>query len=218
MDWAVITDNMAYMLGGLGLTFQLTVIAVLGGLSFGCLLALGRLSSKKWAYYPASAYVHFFRSQPLILVIFWLYFLAPVFVGRPLGAYYSTMAAFVLFEAAYFSEILRGGIQSVPQGQIMAAQASGLGFFTIYRYVILPQALQNMAPALTTRVVVIFQDTSLAYVVGLREFLRRVNLVDTREVRSVELYCFAALVYFIVCSAGSLLSDYLERKREASKA
>ncbi|MBI9075189.1 MAG: amino acid ABC transporter permease [Desulfatibacillum sp.] len=218
MDWAVITDNMGYMLGGLGLTFQMTLIALSGGMFLGCFLAMGRLSSKKWVYYPASAYVHFFRSQPLILVIFWLYFLAPVFVGRPLGAFYSTMIAFVFFEASYFSEIIRGGIQSVPKGQVMAAQATGLGFFTIQRYVVLPQALGNMAPALITRAIVIFQDTSLAYVVGLREFLRRVNLVDTREVRSVELYCFAAVVYFVICTLGSLFADHLERKREASKA
>jgi glutamate/aspartate transport system permease protein len=214
MDWPVIWRNMGYMLGGLGLTFELTFIALVGGLLWGAILGLGRLSSRRWINLPASLYVHFFLSQPLILVIFWLYFLAPVFVGRPLGAFQSTVIAFIAFEAAYFAEIVRGGIQSVSRGQAMAAYSCGLGFFHVQRYVVLPQALRSMAPALTTRTVIIFQDTSLAYVVGLREFLRRVNLVDTREGRSIELYLFAGLVYLILCSAGSLAAHRIERRRE----
>lgn len=212
MDLAVITNNLGFMLGGLMLTAQLALIAVSGGLFLGVLLALARLSPKAWLYYPASAYIHFFRGLPLILVIFWLYFLTPVITGKSFGEFGAAVISFVVYEAAYFAEIIRAGIQSIPKGQTMAAQSFGLTAVQTARYVILPQALRNMIPALVTQTVVIFQDTSLAYVIGLREFLRRVNLVDAREARSVELYLFAGLVYFLICSAGSFSSRRLERR------
>jgi glutamate/aspartate transport system permease protein len=169
-----------------------------------------------YPYYPATLYVHFFRGLPLILGIFWLYFLTPVIVGTAAGEFTSACIAFTVFEAAYFAEIVRAGIQSVPDGQVMAAHSTGLTFVQTTRYVILPQALRNMVPALVTQAVVIFQDTSLAYVIGLREFLRRVNLTDAREARSVELYLFAGVVYFLICSAGTLASQRLEKRRPAA--
>ncbi|NLI32841.1 MAG: amino acid ABC transporter permease [Deltaproteobacteria bacterium] len=218
MDWNVIARNLGFMAGGLVLTFQLAALAIGGGLLLGILLGLCRVSSVSWIYYPSTAYVHFFRSQPLILVIFWFYFLVPILVGRPLGAFPSTVVAFICFEAAYFAEIVRGGLQSVSRGQTMAAYACGLRYSQVQLHVVIPQALRNMVPALTTQAVVIFQDTSLAYVIGLREFLRRVNLVDTREVRSVELYCFAGLVYLVLCSMGSILARRLEQRRGAAPA
>lgn len=214
MDWDVIGRNFLFMMGGLGLTLQLGAIALSGGLLLGVVVGMGRLSHAPWIYYPATAYVHFFRSQPLILVIFWIYFLVPILVGRPLGAYLSAVTAFIVFEAAYLAEIVRGGVKSVRKGQQMAAYASGLSTYQVQRYVVLPQALRNMVPALTTQAVVIVQDTSLGYVIGLREFLRRVNLVDSREVRSVELYVFAAAVYLLLCSGGSFLSRRLELRRK----
>lgn len=212
MDLAVITNNLGFMLGGLVLTAQLALIAMVGGLFLGVLLALARLSSKAWLYYPASAYVQFFRGLPLILVIFWLYFLTPVITGKSFGEFGAAVISFVVYEAAYFAEIIRAGIQSISKGQTMAAHSFGLTAAQTARHVILPQALRNMTPALVTQAVVIFQDTSLAYVIGLREFLRRVNLVDAREARSVELYLFAGLVYFLLCSAGSFGSRWLERR------
>ena len=214
MDWQVILRNLEFMVGGLALTAQLAAIALTGGLLWGILLGLGRLSRSPWIYYPATLYVHFFRSQPLILVIFWFYFLVPVITGKPLGTFVSTVIAFVTFEAAYFAEIVRAGVQSVPKGQVAAGYSCGLRYHQVQLYVILPQALRSMLPALTTQAVVIFQDTSLAYVIGLREFLRRVNLVDTREARSIELYCFAAVVYLVLCLLGSRVARRFERRRE----
>lgn len=211
MDLAVIERNFQFMLGGLILTFQLALITIAGGVLSGILLAMGRLSSKCWFYFPATVYIHFFRGLPLILVVFWLYFLSPVITGRSLNEFWAAVISFVLFESAYFAEIIRGGIQSVSRGQVMAAYSSGLTHFQCVRHVILPQALRNMMPALVTQAVVIFQDTSLAYVIGLRDFLRRVNLVDAREARSVELYLFAGLIYFVICSAGSLWIRRLEK-------
>jgi glutamate/aspartate transport system permease protein len=214
MDLTVITNNFEFMLGGLALTFQLALMTMAGGLLLGILLAMARLSSNPWLYYPATLYIHFFRGLPLILVIFWLYFLSPVITGRSMDEFLAAIISFIVFEAAYFAEIIRAGIQSISKGQSMAAYSSGLTFFQCARHVILPQALRNMVPALVTQAVVIFQDTSLAYVIGLREFLRRVNLVDAREARSVELYLFAGLVYFVFCSAGSLASHRLENRRQ----
>lgn len=213
MDLGVIERNFEFVIGGLVLTVQLAVISVAGGLLLGIVLALARLSSRPWIYYPTTLYIHFFRGLPLILVIFWLYFLSPVITGRSVGAFSAAIISFILFEAAYFAEIIRSGIQSVTRGQALAAYSSGLTFYQTTYHIILPQALRNMVPSLINQAVIIFQDTSLAYVIGLREFLRRVNLVDAREARSIELYLFAGLVYFIICSAGSLASHKLEKHR-----
>lgn len=213
MDLGVIVRNFGFMIGGLTLTFQLAAISVAGGLLLGIILAMARLSSRFWLYYPATLYVHFFRGLPLILVIFWLYFLSPVVTGRSVGPFSAAIASFIVFEAAYFAEIMRAGVQSVTRGQALAAYSSGLTFYQTTYYIILPQALRNMVPSLINQTVIIFQDTSLAYVIGLREFLRRVNLVDAREARSIELYLFAGLVYFVICSTGSLVSQRLEKQR-----
>jgi len=213
MDLDVIIRNFEFIIGGLVLTFQLALLTVVGGLFMGIVLAMARLSSRPWIYYPVTLYIHFFRGLPLILVIFWLYFLFPVVIGRPMGAFSSAVISFIVFEAAYFAEIIRAGMQSVTRGQALAAYSSGLTSYQTTYYVLLPQAFRNMVPSLINQTVIIFQDTSLAYVIGLREFLRRVNLVDAREVRSIELYLFAGLVYFIICSTGSLISHRLEKKR-----
>lgn len=215
MDLNVILHNAPFMFGGLALTFQLAFLAIAGGLALGILIGAARISRRNWIYYPASLYIHFFRGLPLILVIFWLYFLLPVITGHTLDAFYAAGIAFIVYEAAYFAEIVRAGIQSVPEGQRSAARASGMRDTQIFLSVILPQALGNMLPALVTHAVVIFQDTSLAYVIGVREFLRRVNLVDAREARSIELYLFAGSIYFVLCSAGAFASRRLARKLPA---
>jgi glutamate/aspartate transport system permease protein len=212
MDWTVISRNIDFLLGGLGVTFQLAGISLVGGVFFGVLLGLARISSKRCISYPATLYIHFFRSQPLILVIFWFYFFVPVLFGKPMGAFISAVIGFIAFEAAYFAEIIRGGIQSISKGQVQAAYATGMKYHQVMRYIVLPQALKNMLPSLMTQSVVLFQDTSLAYVIGLREFLRRISLVDSREVRSIELYFFAALVYLVICLSMSLLVRRFEHK------
>jgi glutamate/aspartate transport system permease protein len=211
VDWAVVSRNAEFMFGGLALTFALAALAIGGGLAAGVLLGVGRLSRRPWIYYPATGYIHFFRGIPLILVIFWLYFLVPVITGRSMNEFTAAAVSFIAYEAAYFAEIVRAGFQSVRRGQMLAAAACGLTGVEAFRHVILPQALRHMVPSLVTHSVVVFQDTSLAYVIGLREFLRRVNLVDAREARSLELYLFAALVYFVLCSAGALAAKRLER-------
>jgi glutamate/aspartate transport system permease protein len=151
------------------------------------------------------------RSVPLILVLFWFYFMAPLAIGHPVGALPSAMVAFVLFEAAFYCEIIRAGIGAVPPGQAMAAAASGLRRWQALRLVILPQTLAAMTPLLVNQVIILFQDTSLVYVVSLRDFLTAASVVAGRDDRPVEMYCFVAVVYFVICLAGSRLAGRTRR-------
>ena len=217
LDWVVIQNNLPFLMQGLLTTFQLALVAISGGLLLGILVGMARLSSIKIIYYPATAFVNVMRSLPLILVIFWFYFLVPLIAGRPMGDFFSACVAFVVFEAAYFAEIVRAGIQSISSGQMQAAYSTGFDYRDTMRYIIVPQALRNMVPSLLTQAVVVFQDTSLAYVIGLKEFLRSASIVDAREMRSLELYAFVGVVYFLVCFAMSKFSKKLEAKRGHAK-
>ena len=211
-DTTVIFENVHFLLEGMQLTLVLTVVAILGGLLLGTLLALARLSPFRVVSFCAGSYVNFFRSMPLILVIFWFYFMVPHIVGRPVGGFYSVLVAFVMFEAAYYCEIMRAGIQSVRKGQIYAGQALGLTYAQNMRYVVLPQAFRNMVPILMTQAIILFQDTSLVYVVGVKDFLVSADLVANRENRILEMFTTVALVYFVICLSGSLLVKRLQRK------
>lgn len=211
-DTGVIFDNMHFLIEGMKLTLILTLIAIGGGLLLGTLLALARLAPFKPLSFIAGSYVNFFRSMPLILVIFWFYFLVPHIVGRPVGGFYSVLVAFVMFEAAYYCEIMRAGIQSVRKGQIYAGQALGLTYAQNMRFVVLPQAFRNMVPILMTQAIILFQDTSLVYVVGVKDFLVSADLVANRENRILEMFTTVALVYFVICLSGSLLVKRLQRK------
>lgn len=211
-DYRIIADNLPFLLQGLQLSALLTLLAVIGGIFFGTLLALMRLSSVPLLPQISATYVNLIRSIPLILVIFWFYFLVPLAIGRPVGSFYSALIAFVIFEAAYYSEIIRAGIQSISRGQILAAQATGLSYWQIQRYVVLPQAFRNMVPILITQGIILFQDTSLVYVVSLRDFMTASSIIAQKEARLVEMYTFAALVYFVICLTGSLLVKRLQRR------
>lgn len=214
-DLDVIVRNLPFLWEGLRVTFLLTVLAIVGGIVLGTLLALIRLARVPVLSWVAAAYVNFFRSLPLILVIFWLYFLVPLLLGRPVGSFWSVLVAFVLFEAAYYSEIVRAGISSVTRAQVNAARSIGLTHVQAMRHVVLPQAFRAMTPVLLTQAIVLFQDTSLVYVVGLRDFLVSAEIVANRDQRLVELFLFVALVYFIFCFAGSRLVQRLQAKGRA---
>jgi glutamate/aspartate transport system permease protein len=211
-DTNVIFSNLHFLWEGMQTTLLLTLVAIGGGLFLGTLLALARLSPFKALSFFAGTYVNFFRSMPLILIIFWFYFLVPIILGRPVGGFYSVLVAFVLFEAAYYCEIMRAGIQSVRQGQIYAGQALGLTYAQNMRYIVLPQAFRNMIPILLTQAIILFQDTSLVYVVGVKDFLVSADLVANRENRILEMFSVVALVYFIICLSGSLIIKRLQRK------
>jgi len=211
-DYQVIIRNLHLLWDGMQITFLLTGVAIVGGILFGTVLALMRLSRSMVLSFLAGRYVDAFRSTPLILVIFWFYFAVPIAIGRPIGDLYSVLIAFTLFEAAYYCEIIRAGIQSIRMPQIHAGLALGLTRWQTTRDIVLPQAFRNMVPVLLTQAIVLFQDTSLVYVVGLKDFLTAADLVAARDNRVVELYLFAAAVYFLLCWLGSLLVKRLQRQ------
>jgi glutamate/aspartate transport system permease protein len=211
-DWNVIIRSLPYLfLDGMRFTLMLTLMATAGGIVIGTLLAMARLSSIPGMSQVAGAYVNLIRSMPLVLVIFWFYFLVP-YIGqwitgasRPIqvGAFLSALVTFTLFEAAYFCEIMRAGIQSIPRGQVQAAEALGMSYWTSMREIILPQAFRNMLPVLLTQTIILFQDTSLVYVISVTDFLGAASKVAQRDGRLVEMYLFAAAVYFVFSLAAS---------------
>jgi len=215
LDFSVVAGALPFLLQGMGLSLTLTLLAIAGGMVLGTLLALARLSGRAPLALAAAGYVNLVRSVPLILVIFWFYFLVPLAIGRPVGGFYSALIAFVIFEAAYYGEIIRAGIQSVPRGQVQAGLASGLRYWQIQRLVVLPQALHNMLPVLVTQGIVLFQDTSLVFVVSLHDFMTSSVIIAQNKGRLVEMYLFAAGVYFAICFAGSLLVKRLARRAAA---
>jgi glutamate/aspartate transport system permease protein len=203
-DWGVIVRALPFLWEGMKISLLLTVAGIAGGIVFGTVLAALRLSPVRAFAMLAGLYVNTFRSLPLILVLFWFYFLMPLAVGRPIGALPSAMTAFILFEAAYFCEIIRAGMASVPRGQVFAAKATGMTNLQVLCFVVLPQAFRAMAPVMLTQSIVMFQDTSLVYVITLRDFMTAASVVANRDGRVIELYCFAAAVYFVLCFAASL--------------
>jgi glutamate/aspartate transport system permease protein len=211
-DFNIIVSSAPFLLQGLWLNILLTFLATLGGLILGVCLALMRISRFPPLRTIAAAYVDFFRAMPLILVIFWFYLLVPLILGRPVGGFTSVLIAFTIFEAAYFSEIIRGGIQGIRDGQIHAALAIGLTRRQSMFYVILPQVFCSMLPVMLTQSIILFQDTSLVYVVGLYDFVTTSSIVASRVGRLIELYTFVAVVYFILCGlAGGLVDRYAEK-------
>ncbi|MGB8428330.1 MAG: ABC transporter permease subunit, partial [Pseudolabrys sp.] len=212
IDWNVIIRSLPYLFfDGMRFTIMLTLMATAGGIVIGTLLALARLSNIPGLSHVAGAYVNLIRSMPLVLVIFWFFFLVP-YIGqwltgasRPIqvGAFLSALVTFTLFEAAYFCEIMRAGIQSIPRGQIQAAQALGMSYWTAMGEIILPQAFRNMVPVLLTQTIILFQDTSLVYVISVTDFLGAASKVAQRDGRLVEMYLFAAIVYFVISFAAS---------------
>ena len=211
-DFGVLWANAPFLWKGLLLTFQLTLFAVGGGIALGLVLAVARLSGIKPLAWFVAAYVNFLRSMPLILVIFWFYTLVPKLTGTSVSGFYSVLIAFIMFEAAYYSEIIRAGISSVKRGQISAALALGLTNLQAMRYVVLPQAIRNMIPVLLTQSIVMLQDTSLVYVVGLRDFLTSAEIVAGRDNRPTELYVFVAFVFLVLCLSGSRLVNRMRRR------
>jgi glutamate/aspartate transport system permease protein len=208
-------ENSDLLAEGLRLSLLLTAIAVIGSLALGAMLAIMRTSGGRILGSFAGVYVDLIRGIPLILVIFWFFFLVPFVIGRPVGPFLSAVIAFTLFEAAYYCEIIRAGIGGVPVGQWQASLATGLGSMQTFRYVILPQAFRNATPVLISQSIILLQDTSLAYVVTLRDFVTSASIVAHREFRLVELYTFVALVFLSICVPASLFVQHLRTRLSA---
>jgi glutamate/aspartate transport system permease protein len=201
-----------FVWSGLVFSVQLTITATIGGVIFGTLLALMRLSGSKLLSVPATFYVNGMRSVPLVMVILWFFLLMPFLIGRPIGAEWSAIITFVAFEAAYFSEIMRAGIQSIPRGQVFAGQAMGMTYGQNMRLIILPQAFRNMLPVLLTQTIILFQDTSLVYAIGAYDLLKGFTNAGKIYGRPEEAYILAAGVYFVICFGLSWCVKRLQAK------
>ncbi|HTS21247.1 MAG TPA: amino acid ABC transporter permease [Casimicrobiaceae bacterium] len=220
LDFSVIERSLPFLWSGFKYTVQLTAIAALGGIFFGTLLAMARLAKTRWLALPAAAYVNLMRSIPLVLVIFWFFFLMPIVfqtltgAERPIqiGAERTAIITFIMFEAAYFCEIMRAGIQSIAKGQVNSAYALGLTYGQAMRLVILPQAFRNMVPVLLTQTIILFQDTSLVYVISATDFVGAASKIAQRDGRLVEMYLFVALVYFVICYSLSFMVKRLQKR------
>ena len=215
-NWDVISN---FVVKGFYFSIMLTVVATIGGVIFGTILALMRLSGKKWLDAPAALYVNGMRSIPLVMVILWFFLLVPASfyalfgsIGSNYRSEISAVITFVAFEAAYFSEIMRAGIQSIPRGQVNAGQAVGMTYGQNMRLIVLPQAFRNMLPVLLTQTIILFQDTSLVYAIGAYDMLKGFETAGKNFGRPIEAYLLAAVVYFIMCYALSWLVKRLHKK------
>ena len=223
-DFNIIVKSLPILWSGMLLSLKLFGIALVGGIFFGTLLAMARLSSFKLLSYPAAGFVNLIRSIPFIMAIFWFYFLTPMLVqkltgqqGEAVGPFASAVVAFIMVESAYYSEIIRAGIQSVPRGQPWAAYALGMNYWQSMGYIVLPQAFRNMIPIMLTQAIILFQDTSLVYVVGLKDFLGAASTAGQLTGRSTELYVFVALVFFIICFGASKLVKYIQIRTQTGR-
>ncbi len=213
-DFSFFTSQMLqdYLLRGLLFSLQLTVIATVGGIVLGTLLALMRLSGNRLLSLPAAMYVNVMRSVPLVMVLLWFFLLVPFILGRSTGAEMSAVVTFIAFEAAFFCEIMRSGIQGIPKAQMQAGSALGLDTWQNLRFIILPQAFRNMTPLLLTQVIILFQDTSLVYAIGAYDLLKGFEVAGKNFGRPVEAYVAAALTYFVICFAlSSLVRRFQQR-------
>ena len=218
MDFSQIIPSLPSLWDGMKLTLQLLLLAVAGGIALGTVLALARMSNSAVLSGFAKAYVNYFRSIPLLLVITWFYFAVPFILrwitgeDTPVGAFSSCLVAFVMFEAAYFCEIVRAGIQAIPKGQLGAAQALGMSYGQCMRLIILPQAFRKMTPLLLQQSIILFQDTSLVYTVGLMDFLNAARSRGDIIGQPHEFLIFAGLVYFAISFSASLLVKHLHKR------
>ena len=208
-NWALFTS---YLQKGLIFSIQLTVIATVGGIIVGTVLALMRLSGKPWLVMPATIYVNTMRSIPLVMVILWFFLLIPLMIGKPIGINLSAIITFIAFEAAFFSEIVRAGIQSIPRGQVYAGQALGMSYAQNMRLVVLPQAFRNMIPVFMTQTIILFQDTSLVYAIGAYDLLKGFENAGKNFGRPIETYLLAAVTYFLICFTLSRIVRRIQQK------
>jgi polar amino acid transport system permease protein len=220
MDFGVIVNNFEFLFvqgflgfgGFAGGTLRLAIPAIALGFLLGIVIGLGRLAKTRAIRLVATMYVEFFRGVPLVMVIFWFWFIIPNLMRISLPEYGIALTAFVVFEAAYLAEIVRAGIQSVSRGQVEAANATGLSDRQTMRHIVLPQALRNMIPALVTQFIVLLKDTSLASIIGYIDLTKAAQIVNNREIRPFELYLFIAVIYWSVSYAMSRYAQRLERR------
>jgi len=211
-DFTVLKPSLTFIWSGFLFSANLTLVAMTGGIVFGTLLAMGRLANLGPVSRVATAYVNLMRSIPLVMVILWFFLVIPLITGKPIGAERSAIITFTAFEAAYYSEIMRAGIQSVSRGQAMAGYALGMTYWQNMGLVVLPQAFRNMIPILLTQTIILFQDTSLVYAIGAKDLLKAAEIAGKNYNRPMEMYIFVAVIYFVLCFALSTAVKRLQKK------
>ncbi|GAA5178119.1 ABC transporter permease subunit [Niveibacterium umoris] len=212
LDFSIVAPGLPFIWIGLLFSLKLTLVAMSGGIVLGTLLALARISGGPALAAASTIYVNTMRSIPLLMVILWFFFLIPLFTGAPMGAENSALITFTAFEAAYYSEIMRAGIQSVPRGQVNAGFALGMTYWQAMKLVVLPQAFRNMLPVLLTQTIILFQDTSLVYAIGAKDLLKAAEITGKNYNRPVEMYLFVSFVYFAICFGLSTLVKHLQKR------
>jgi His/Glu/Gln/Arg/opine family amino acid ABC transporter permease subunit len=217
LDFGIFLPYMPYLLNGLGVTMMLALVSLAGSLVGGAFLAVLRLSPWWWFRWPAILYIDALRMVPLIMVVFWFFFLLPILTGRPVSGTAAALAALIAFNSSYMAEVMRAGIQSVPRGVIEAGRCSGLTYRQCMWHLVLPIATKNILPALVNRLVALVMGTSLVYVIGVTEFFRAANNINNRIFKPYETYILVAVAYFVLCYSLTLLGSYLERRLTPDK-
>ena len=227
LNFSVITDNFTYFmigrfphgpLGGVGLTLYLAVVSCILSFFGGLILGLLSISRFPAVRYPALAFINLVRGMPLLMVIFWMYFLMPALFGK-IAENSTVIMALTLFTSAYMSRIVVAGIEGIPKGQTEAGISTGLSPWQVMRYIVLPQGLRNMIPSFVNQFVSLIKDTSLAFIVGVSELTHVATQINNRTMAfPTEIFIFIALVYFILCYAFTSLSRWLERRLSWSRA
>ena len=220
LDLDVVWRNLPFLMlqGFLGIgnfvggTLRLAIPSIILGFLLGIFIGIARLAPQRWIRMPATVYVEFFRGVPLVMVIFWMWFIMPIVLKTSIPEFGVALTAFVVFEAAYLGEIVRAGIQSVARGQVEAGTALGLSGSQGMQFVILPQALKNMIPSLVTQFIVLFKDTSLASIIGFMDLTKAAQVVNNREIRPFPIYLFIAVVYWVCTYSMSRYARYLEKR------
>jgi polar amino acid transport system permease protein len=208
----IVYENLPFLMNGLKLTIVLSVVSIGASFFIGIFLALLRLSKRRIVRYPTIIYIETVRATPLLMVIFWVFFLLPILIHQKVNPITSVLVSFIGFNSTYVAEIIRAGILALPKGQMEAARATGLSYAQLMTYIILPQAMKNMIPALINRFIATFKSTSLAYIIGVIEFFRAAVIVNNREFISYEIFAFVGMVYFVFCYSMSLASKFIEKR------
>src|SRR5262249_26906943 len=214
----LVNDLIALMSALVVFNLCLTVSAIAIALPIACLFAVGRLSRHPLVYYPVTAYVNVLRSSPLLMIMFWAYYTGPMITGAPTSAYTAALIALAAFEVAYFTELVRAGLQSISSGQRDAALAVGLRPAQAMRLVLLPQALRRMLPSLISQSIIAFQDSTIASVIGVTDIFAMTNIISAREQRPIELYTALAVIFFILCYGLSKTVRALQARVNARTA
>ena len=209
--------NLKFMLSGLSYSVQLSATAIAISVVIGLLVALPGLSSNVWARRASLTYVELVRAVPILVLILWVYYGLPQVTGLSIGVFWAGVIALALSDSAFQAEIFRAGIQSIARGQYEAAYSVSLGYRDTMRYVILPQAIRRILPALGNQLVYMLKMSSLVSVIGMQELTRKANELVVVEYRPLEIYTVLVLEYLVLILIVSAAVRWFERRLQTDE-